>query len=157
MAVSRRALVEGLRAQSIRGRLEVYRGPPEVIVDVGHNVSAADRLVEFLEERPVTGRTLGVFSMLRDKPTAAVVERLRGTIGRWYIAELQGDRALPGAELEKVVLAHATVSVRSWGSPQEAFHGAWEDAQPIDRIVVFGSAYLAGAILQILDHESTQA
>jgi dihydrofolate synthase/folylpolyglutamate synthase len=157
MAVSRRALVEGLRAQSIRGRLEVYRGPPEVIVDVGHNVSAADRLVEFLEERPVTGRTLGVFSMLRDKPTAAVVERLRGTIGRWYIAELQGDRALPGAELEKVMLAHATVSVRSWGSPQEAFHGAWEDAQPIDRIVVFGSAYLAGAILKILDHESTQA
>ena len=157
MAVSRRALVEGLQAQSIRGRLEVYRGPPEVIVDVGHNVSAVDRLVDFLEQRPVAGRTLGVFSMLRDKPTAAVVERLRGTIGRWHIAELQGNRALPGAELEKVMLAHATVSVRSWGSPQEAFHGAWEDAQPIDRIVVFGSAYLAGAILQILDHESTQA
>jgi folylpolyglutamate synthase/dihydropteroate synthase len=95
--------------------------------------------------------------MLKDKPTAAVVERLRGKIGRWHIAELQEDRALPVVELEKIVLSRATVSVRSWGSPQEAFHGALEDARAIDRIVVFGSAYLAGAILQILDHESTQA
>ena len=157
MAVSRRALMEGLRIQSIRGRLEVYRGPPEVIVDVGHNVSAADRLVEFLEERPIAGRTLGVFSMLKDKPTVAVVERLRGAIDYWHIAELREDRALPGVELKNIILALATASVRCWRSPQEAFHGAREDAQPIDRIVVFGSAYLAGAILQTLDHESTQA
>lgn len=157
MAVSRRDLMEGLRAQSIRGRLEIYRGRPEVIVDVGHNVSAADRLVEFLEEQPTVGRTLGVFSMLRDKSIAAVVERLRGKIGYWHIAELHEDRALPRVELEKFILAGATRSVRSWGSPREAFYGAREDAQPSDRIVVFGSAYLAGAILQILDHESTQA
>ena len=157
MGISRRALMEGLRVQSIRGRLEVHRGPPEVIVDVGHNVSAADRLVKFLDDRPIAGRTLGVFAMLRDKPTAAVVERLRGVIGHWYIAELHEDRALPGAELVKVILARVKVSVRSWGSPQEAFHGAREDAQPADRIVVFGSAYLAGAILQLLDQESTQA
>ena len=149
--------MEGLRVQTIRGRLEIYRGPPEVIVDVGHNVSAADRLVEFLEERPVAGHTLGVFSMLRDKPTAGVVERLRGTIDHWYIAELKEERGLSGIELEKFVLAGARVSVRCWSSPREAFDRACEDAQPIDRIVVFGSAYLAGAILQILDHENAQA
>ena len=157
VAVTRAALMEGLRAQAIRGRLEVYRGPPEVIVDVGHNVSAADRLVEFLDERPIAGCTLGVFSMLKDKPTVAVVERLRGAIGCWHIAELQEDRALPGAELEKIVFEGTTASVHCWGSPQEAFRGAWEEAQPVDRIVVFGSAYLAGAILQTLDHESPQA
>jgi dihydrofolate synthase/folylpolyglutamate synthase len=157
VAVSRAALMKGLRAQTIRGRLEVYRGPPEVIVDVGHNVSAADRLVEFLDERPIDGRTFGVFSMLKDKPTIAVVERLRGAIGCWHIAELQEDRALPGPELEKIVFMDPVASVRCWGSPQEAFRGAWEEAQQFDRIVVFGSAYLAGAILQILDHESPQA
>jgi dihydrofolate synthase/folylpolyglutamate synthase len=157
VAVTRGALTEGLRTQEIRGRLEVYRGPPEVIVDVGHNVSAADRLVEFLEERPIAGCTFGVFSMLKDKPTGAVVERLRGAIGCWHIAELQGDRALPGIELEKAVLAGTTSTVHCWGSPQEAFRAAREEAQPVDRIVVFGSAYLAGAILQTLDHESPQA
>lgn len=156
MVVSRMALMEGLRAQSIRGRLDVYRGPPEVIVDVCHNVSAADRLVEFLEERPIAGRTLGVFSMLRDKSTSAVIERFRGTIGYWHIAELHEDRALSGAELERLVLVGETVSTRSWGSPQEAFYAARKDAQPNDRIVVFGSSYLAGAILRALDHESTQ-
>jgi dihydrofolate synthase/folylpolyglutamate synthase len=157
MTVSRKSLTEGLRAQLIRGRLDVYHGPPEVIVDVGHNVSAADCLIEFLKDRPIAGRTLGVFSMVRDKSTAAVVERLRTTIRYWHIAELQEERALPMNELEKIVLAGETVSVRSWGSPEEAFRGAQDDAKAIDRIVVFGSAYLAGAIIQILDHESTQA
>ena len=105
----------------------------------------------------MAGRTLGVFSMLRDKPTAAVVERLGGRIDRWYIAELQEDRGLPRAELERVLVEHATSSVCCWSSPQEAFHGARKDARSVDRIVVFGSAYLAGAILEILDHESAQA
>jgi dihydrofolate synthase/folylpolyglutamate synthase len=155
--VSRRALIAGLKTQSIRGRLEIFRGAPEVIIDVGHNVSAAERLVEFLEEHPVAGRTLGVFSMLKDKPTAGVVERLRGTIKYWHIAELQEDRALSVVELEKVILLSGGSFVRCWGSPQEAFHRAREDAHPVDRIVVFGSAYLVGAILQILDHESAQA
>jgi dihydrofolate synthase/folylpolyglutamate synthase len=154
VAVTRAALMEGLRVPAIRGRLEIYRGPPEVIVDVGHNVSAADRLVEFLDERPVAGRTLGVFSMLKDKSTVAVVERLRGAIACWHIAELQGDRALPGPELEKIVFEGTAASVHCWGSPQEALRGAREEAQLADRIVVFGSAYLAGAILQTLDHES---
>jgi dihydrofolate synthase/folylpolyglutamate synthase len=157
MAVPKSALMEGLSAQSIRGRLEVYSSQPEVIVDVCHNVSAADRLMEFLTERPVTGCTFGVFSMLRDKPAAAVVERFRGTIGHWYIAELHADRALPLVELEKIILLDSTVSVSSWSSPTEAFHNAREHAEPNDRIVVFGSVYLAGVILQTLDHESTQA
>jgi dihydrofolate synthase/folylpolyglutamate synthase len=155
--VTRAALMEGLRTQAIRGRLEIYRGPPEVIVDVGHNVSAAECLLEFLDGRPTAGRTLGVFSMLKDKSTVAVVERLREAIGCWHIAELQEDRALPGAELEKIVCRGTTASVHCWSSPQEAFRGAWNEAQPVDRIVVFGSAYLAGAILQTLDHENLQA
>jgi dihydrofolate synthase/folylpolyglutamate synthase len=157
VAVSRMALTEGLRAQSIRGRLEIYQGPPKVIVDMSHNISAVDRLANFLEEQPIVGCTLGVFSMLKDKPAVAVVERLREAIGCWHIAELQGDRALARSELEKIVSEGTTASVRAWGSPQEAFRGAWEEAQPLDRIVVFGSAYLAGAILQTLDHESPQA
>ena len=95
--------------------------------------------------------------MLKDKPTAGVVERLGGTIKYWHIAELQEDRALSGAELKKVILLSGNSLVRRWDSPQEAFHGAREDAQPADRIVVFGSSYLVGAILQILDRESTQA
>jgi dihydrofolate synthase/folylpolyglutamate synthase len=157
VTITRVALMEGLRAQAIRGRLEVYHGPPEVIVDVGHNASAADRLMEFLDERPIAGRTLGVFSMLKDKPTVSVVERLRAAIDCWHIAQLQEDRALSGAELKKIIIEGTTASVHCWSSPQEAFRGAREEAQPVDRIVVFGSAYLAGAIIQTLDHESPQA
>jgi dihydrofolate synthase/folylpolyglutamate synthase len=157
VVVPRAALVEGLRAQSIRGRLEVYRGPPEVIVDVAHNLSAAKRLVEFLKKRSVAGRTLGVFCMLRDKPAGEIVQQLRGTIDCWHITSLQEERALSVVELEKEIRAHVTGSVHCWDTPRDALYGALGDAQNLDRIVVFGSAYLAGAILQILDHESSKA
>ena len=155
--VPRASLEKGFGSQFIRARLEIYKIQPQVIVDVAHNLSAANYLLKFLCDRPIDGKTFAIFSMLRDKPAKKIVEILAPVIDKWHIVELQGERALPLSSLKKVMNSVHIHTVRSWESPQEALLGTRGDARDADRIVVFGSTYLAGAILQVLDNEGSCA
>ena len=155
--ISRAALESGLKFQSIRGRLETYEGPPEVIVDVAHNISAAESLLKYLEDHPTVGRTFCVFSALIDKPAEELVRICSSVVDWWYIAELSDKRGLPLRQLKNAMISLGISCVKSWKSPEEAFLAAREKAEPPDRIVVFGSTYLAGVILKILENERLHA
>ena len=155
--ISRVALENGLKSQFIRGRLETHKGPPEVIVDVAHNISAAECLLKYLEDHPVVGRTFCVFSALIDKPAEELVRICSSVVDWWYIAELSDKRAQPLKQLKNAMVSVGIRCVKSWKSPEEAFFAARDMAEPPDRIVVFGSTYLAGVILKILEDEHLHA
>lgn len=105
--------------------------------------------------RQSVGKTVVVFSMLKDKDIAAVIEIVSRMlpIAGWYIAPLTGVARAATSEqmsqaLSSVLKGRAAAAVQQcFAGVEQAFVAAKSDCQPGDRIVVFGSFYTVAQIL----------
>ncbi len=138
----------GLLQADLPGRFQVLPGRPVVILDVAHNPQAARALAASLQVMGRTGRTLAVFSMLKDKDIAAVVATLKSNIAHWFIAGLGGPRGADIAELGQTLAAAAVDAVTPCGDVAAAYTQACDMATENDRILVFGSFYTVAKVLQ---------
>ena len=145
------AIVHGVKAARIGARLQRFAGEPELIVDVAHNPQAARALAGWLRVTPGTGRTLAVFGALGDKDVDGIVAALAGLIDAWYPAGL--DRESPrglGAEVLHARLVAAVVGASvtdAHAGVAEALAAAQGAARPGDRVLAFGSFFVAAAAL----------
>lgn len=148
-ATERPALVRGLRAVRLAGRLERIADGPALWLDVGHNAMAARAVAAALAGiRSAEGikNFRCVIGMLADKDAAAAVAELKEIIGHWYCASLPGSRGQAGEQLA------ARIAVSAGASPLQVFDGvesalraALADAAPEDGVLVFGSFLTASA------------
>ncbi len=147
------ALGEGLRAARIDARLQRLGGAPECVIDVAHNPQAARVLAEWLSANPPKGRTLAVFGALGDKDAAGVLRELREVVDAWFLAGLEhaSPRGISAASLRVRVadVLPAERGVRLAASVEEAFETACLAAAAGDRVVAFGSFFVAGPALRL--------
>jgi len=147
-----RAIATGISRARASARLQRVAREPDVFVDVAHNPQAARALAHWLAETPARGRTLAVFGALGDKDVAGVVAALEGHIDRWFPAALDADspRGLSADALgerlsslprERVVPVSANV--------RDALAAALAQARADDRVVAFGSFFVAAAVLEV--------
>src|SRR6185436_20133055 len=125
----------GLLQAEAPGRFQVLPGRPLVILDVAHNPHAARELAGNLDRLVPRGRTFAVFSMLKDKDIAGVIDAVRERIDHWFVAALDAPR---GAELGSMreKLAAAGGELTECASITEAYARACDRAAGNDRIVV---------------------
>lgn len=157
LPVSAQDVRNGLALVELPGRFQVLPGRPTIVLDVAHNPHAAATLAHNLDNMGFHRYTYAVFGCMQDKDLAGVVERLGTRIDHWYLTDLPTARAATSAQLEQV-LAQAGMtpgiepeqerSVKSFASPQDAFHAALNLAGEDDRIVVFGSFYTVAGVMQ---------
>lgn len=143
------AIRRGLLEVDLPGRFQVLPGRPLNILDVGHNPHAARGLAASLRALPAGGRTLAVFAMLRDKDIEGVAAALRDSVDEWFIAGLDNPR---GADAARIRRALEVAGVRRPVTQFESVAAAWRQAAGSaahdDKILVFGSFYTVGAVLQ---------
>lgn len=140
-------IAQGLTSAALCGRFQIFPGPITRVVDVAHNPHGAAVLAATLREHPVAGRTFAVFAMLADKDIAGVAQAMRGAIDAWYVATLHAPRAAAAADIAQHL--HALNStVYQHADLNAAYRHAMADAQPGDRVVVFGSFYTVGEVLR---------
>lgn len=139
----------GLLQADLPGRFQVLPGRPAVILDVAHNPQAARALAASLQVMGCSGRTLAVFSMLKDKDIAGVVAALKSSVAHWFIAGLGGPRGIGVAELGQVLAAAAVDAVTPCGDVGAAYAQACDMATENDRIVVFGSFYTVARVMPL--------
>ena len=145
MGAIRRGFVE----VDLRGRFQVMPGRPLVILDVGHNPHAARGLSESLQAMPAGGRLIAVFAMLKDKDVAGVAQPLKGQVDEWLVASLPGPRGADAGRIEQALAAIGVgVPVSRFDSPADAYQHAIRLAGQNDKILVFGSFFTVGAVLQ---------
>jgi dihydrofolate synthase / folylpolyglutamate synthase len=141
------ALRRGLAEARWPGRFQILRrrGEPDVILDGAHNAQGAASLAAAYLQSPWGGRTATlIFSCLKDKDAAAVVEALRPLAHRVLTVPLPSSRSRRPEDLR---------ALWSAGTPAEACAGfaeAWRAARrdPLSPVVVTGSLYLVGEALK---------
>jgi dihydrofolate synthase / folylpolyglutamate synthase len=132
------------------GRMQRFGSGPRWLVDVAHNPGAAVVLAQTLRAEPHAGRTIVIFGMLDDKDVAGVLTSLRNLVDVWIAVTAESPRAIDADELARRVANQVGAACLVAGSIEEAIQQARRIAEPCDRIVVTGSFYVVGPVLEHL-------
>ena len=122
----------------------------EWLVDVAHNPAAAVQLAAMLAAPPVAGNTVAIVGMLDDKDVEGVAAPLDPQVDRWIAVTADSPRSIEAGELARRI---ANVSDRPCliaASLEDALEAARRDVSVGDRILVTGSFYIVGPVLQAL-------
>jgi dihydrofolate synthase/folylpolyglutamate synthase len=146
----------GLLDAYLPGRFQVLAGAPPVILDVAHNVAAAQTLSADLQALPCSGRTLAVFGILADKQIEQITSALASSIDEWFVCGLATARSAHAESVRQVLACTAPKeSVTVCSNVAQGFAKAQEAAQGNDRILVFGSFYTVSEALETIDKRLT--
>jgi dihydrofolate synthase/folylpolyglutamate synthase len=137
-----------LRSVSLPGRFQVVPGAVEWVLDVAHNVPAADVLSKLLRSMPPR-RTVAVCGILADKDVAGIAATLADDVDLWVPATLEGPRALSRIDFVGRLPRGAKIDAHA-GGVASACRRARELARPGDRVLVFGSFLTVGPALEFL-------
>jgi dihydrofolate synthase/folylpolyglutamate synthase len=159
LPVSAQAVRNGLAMVELPGRFQIVPGEPTLVLDVAHNPHAIATLAENLDQMGFHPRTHAVFGAMKDKDIPAMLARLLPLVDAWYFSDLPTPRAASAADLEALygrALAAcagnaslpAQVALSRHAAPRAALLAALERADPADRILVFGSFFTVGGVLE---------
>ncbi len=119
-------------------------------LDVGHNPHAATYLAGRLASRPCTGRTWVLLAMLGDKDAEGVIAALAPVVDGWVTATLAGERARSADALAGCLADRGANVLHRAASPSAGAAWLAERLAPEDRVLVCGSFFTVGEVLEWL-------
>ena len=151
--ITAQAVRTGFALVELPGRFQIVPGQPTLILDVAHNPHAVATLARNLDQMGFFPRTHAVFGAMRDKDLPGILALLAPVVDHWHFTDLPGPRAARAADLADLhgrltVKGPGPVAVSCHADPASALAAAVETADPADRIVVFGSFYTVGGVLE---------
>jgi dihydrofolate synthase/folylpolyglutamate synthase len=149
--VTAQAIRNGLAMVELPGRFQIVPGQPTLVLDVAHNPHAAATLAANLDAMGFFPTTHAVFGAMGDKDVAPMLAKLGPLVDRWYFTDLPTPRAASAQALLQqwqALPGRREVPASIHTGPQDAFAAAAAAAEPTDRILVFGSFYTVGGVLQ---------
>jgi dihydrofolate synthase/folylpolyglutamate synthase len=151
LPVTAQAVRNGLAFVELPGRFQIIPGEPSLVLDVAHNPHSVAALAANLDAMGYFPTTHAVFGAMADKDLAPMFAKVNPLMDCWYFTDLPSPRAAKGASLQALWAAQNTrkdATAHSFSDPMQALQAAMAAANPTDRIVVFGSFYTVGGVLQ---------
>ena len=140
MPIPLKSIRQGIADASIKGRFQIMKNKPFVVVDVAHNPESAYNLANNFIQAKQEGLTIAVFSVLADKDCLAIIQPFIGFIDKWYIAELPSDRSLSCNSIEEALrIGMPSVSIERFLTIHDAYKEALNNSHDNDNILMFGS------------------
>lgn len=133
-------IVDGIATAQHAGRLELIGS---YLMDGAHNPSAAQTLLEYLDEFVNVPLTL-VFGAMRDKNLVEMAAKLFPAAARLVLTEANNPRSASADELQEIALAMGVPNVFVTRSISEALTKANEVTSTPGLICITGSLYLLG-------------
>ena len=151
LAISREAIIKGLREVKWPGRLELLDERPYVLLDGAHNAGGARVLRDYLDEF-WPGKVTMVFGVMNDKDVEAIASELFGAARTIVLTRVKDPRAADNARLAKPALGCSS-NVIFTETVKQAMSWA-RSVTPRDGLVcVAGSLYLVGEVKQLMEDE----
>ena len=156
LPVTAQGIRMGLAQVALQGRFQVIAGQPTLILDVAHNPHSVATLTASLDAMGYHPATHAVCGAMHDKDLPDMLRRMHPLVDHWYFTDLPTERAASAAELQTLwqsTSAHmperlTAASSQTFASPEQALQAALTAAAAADRIVVFGSFFTVGGVLQ---------
>jgi dihydrofolate synthase/folylpolyglutamate synthase len=148
LPISETAIQQGLSNVQLSGRFQLIDGDIPLLLDVGHNPEAVQTLVDYLITTFPEKRIHAIFSMMKDKDIARVLEIMNPVIHDWFFAPLNNPRTAT-EELMRRIFSQSPVAKVSFGFTDftQAYQAATNQAQQGDLLLVFGSFLLVSDCL----------
>ena len=140
--VTPQAMIAGLANARWPGRMELFPGPPRLLLDGAHNPAGATALAEALADIP-RGRLFLVAGVMADKELSGILAPLLPLADRVFAVAPALERALPAGELATYCFG-AGVEAMDAGSVAQGIELARNLAQDDDLILVCGSLFTVG-------------
>ena len=175
LPVTAQGIRNGLSLVNLPGRFQIVAGQPTLVLDVAHNPHAVSALFENLDAMGFYPCTHAVFGAMEDKDLATMLRKMEPLVTHWYFCDLPTPRAISAQALMEIWegthqgkkgestlgagvsgvagvagVAGGVVSpvAQTYQNPVTALQAAIGRANPADRIVVFGSFYTVGGVLE---------
>ena len=157
LAVTAQGIRNGLSVVTLPGRFQIIAGQPTLVLDVAHNPHAVAALFENLDAMGFYPGTHAVFGAMADKDLAAMMQKMAPIVTHWYFCDLPVPRAISAAALKQLWAdtpkntnypGAPNIQVNTYPDSVSALQAAIGCANPADRIVVFGSFYTVGGVLE---------
>lgn len=136
----------------LKGRMEVVKEEPLVVLDVGHNLDGLRAAVTFMLDA-VSGRQGHLFVMfgtMRDKDIHQMVKHLAGIGVKVYTPPIHSDRAVPSTELATTLRSH-DINVEHVLSLEEGLFRFSKESTHKDGLLIVGSHYLVAQYNRLID------
>ena len=151
LPVNAQAIRNGLAMVELPGRFQIVPGQPTLVLDVAHNPHSVAALAANLDAMGFYPATHAVFGAMADKDLAPMLAKMAPLVDRWYFTDLPTARAAPAQALLacwQALPGRREVPASTHASPADALGAAVGAAEATDRILVFGSFYTVGGVLQ---------
>ncbi|HKU77779.1 MAG TPA: cyanophycin synthetase, partial [Pyrinomonadaceae bacterium] len=148
-AISRSAIVDGLKSANHPARLELIPNKPSFLIDGAHNPAGAQSLRAYLDEFAVRPLTL-VFGAMRDKQLEQMGEILFPVADTLILTTIDHPRTASTDTLQTIARRFAKGTVLSSESSAEALRIAIANTPVEGLICIAGSLYLAGEIRPLI-------
>lgn len=151
LPISAQAVRNGFAFVELPGRFQIIPGQPTLVLDVAHNPHSVAALAANLDAMGYFPTTHAIFGAMADKDLAPMFAKMGPLLDSWYFTDLPTPRAATGAALQTQWQAQNTrkdAFSQVFADPMAALQAAIAAADPTDRIVVFGSFYTVGGVLQ---------
>jgi dihydrofolate synthase/folylpolyglutamate synthase len=144
------AVNEAFGSLHLDGRMQRIDAEHHWLLDVAHNPAAAAALGNTLQTEAHSGRTVAIVGMLDDKDVEGVVGPLASEVDHWIAVAADSPRSVDAGELARRVANSTNAPCFVADSPDIAMNRARELATVDDQILVTGSFYLVGPVLNQL-------
>ncbi|MCY4163485.1 MAG: Mur ligase family protein [bacterium] len=143
------AVLEVLGDLAVPARFEVVRRQPLVVIDGAHNPNAIAAVAHTLQaEFDVSGNTVWVMGMMRDKEPAAMLQAIINTgtsCDLLVCCAADWPRALPATDLAAVAEEVGLTSVVATSVPEAVECALQVATDTLGAVMITGSLYVAGA------------
>lgn len=143
--VLRDGLERVVEQTGIRGRWQVLKAIPKVVLDVGHNEDGIRVVVDQLRTESYRNLHI-VFGAVKDKDLQATLKLLPSD-AQYYFCEPPLDRKLPVEQLAQLALAAGLNKFSIIPNPKTAYETALYQCSDDDLLLVLGSFFVVGEIL----------
>ncbi len=148
--ISDEAIQTSLLENHWPGRLEKVMDRPHVILDGAHNLTAAQVLADYIEQKFCRTRTTLVVGILDDKPYEAMLNILVPVCSKVILTQPKINRALAPQTLLPIVLP-LNDKVEIIPDVSGALQTAIAQSRPEDAVCVAGSLYVVGEAKEALE------
>jgi dihydrofolate synthase/folylpolyglutamate synthase len=151
LAISKSAILEGIKNATYPGRLELIEGTPPLLLDGAHNPAGASALRRYLDEH-VDGPITLIFGAMKDKNLDEIAKILFSRAAQLVLTTPRNPRAAEADKLRKLAIDYVSESnIHLAVSAGEAVDKAKAITPPAGLICITGSLYLVGEVKDALD------